>query len=606
MVDRLSFIVLLLAISPVLASQPLAPSPVEAPLRDLTWGQINFLHTTDTHGWHAGHLQEPSYSADWGDYMSFSTRMREKAEANGQDLLVIDTGDRIEGNGLYDASDPKGKYTFDIIKQQHIDLICTGNHELYKRNSSENEYNINVPNFSSSYLASNLDIMHPETGEQIPLAPRFKKFTTRKQGIRITAFGFIYDFTGNENNTVVQPVEDTVKETWFQEAIWDREVDLFLVIGHVPVRSPEFLELYQAIRKVQWDTPIQFFGGHTHIRDYKKYDAKSFALESGRFMETIGFQSIDGLSTSTKTVQTSAAPKFSRTYIDNNMFSFHRHTQLNATTFPTEHGQNVSKEIRAAREHLQLDTTYGCAEQNLWMFRAEYPSNSSIFTWLEQRVLPDVIADKNRMNKSRLAMVNTGGIRFDIFKGPFTRDSTYIVSPFTSGFRYVKDVPYDKASKLLTILNNNGEVIQNMEPSLQSWMLAPVEQRSSSAHVFTQKVTVPPNEDLQRPLLSEHDLTPGYTTKDDAGSDGDDTLHAPIASYRVPNVIQSQIDPPLQSGDPETIDVVYIDFIQPWVLLAFQFLDLDYSIDDTAVYMEGETLTTLLAKWVTANWKDNC
>jgi 2',3'-cyclic-nucleotide 2'-phosphodiesterase (5'-nucleotidase family) len=40
------------------ASQPLAPSPVEAPLRDLTWGQLNFLHTTDTHGWHAGHLQE--------------------------------------------------------------------------------------------------------------------------------------------------------------------------------------------------------------------------------------------------------------------------------------------------------------------------------------------------------------------------------------------------------------------------------------------------------------------------------------------------------------------------------------------------------------------
>lgn len=40
------------------ASQPRALQPVSAPLRDLPWGQLNFLHTTDTHGWDAGHLQE--------------------------------------------------------------------------------------------------------------------------------------------------------------------------------------------------------------------------------------------------------------------------------------------------------------------------------------------------------------------------------------------------------------------------------------------------------------------------------------------------------------------------------------------------------------------
>lgn len=41
-----------------LAGQPAAPDPIAAPLRDLKWGQLNFLHTTDTHGWLAGHLQE--------------------------------------------------------------------------------------------------------------------------------------------------------------------------------------------------------------------------------------------------------------------------------------------------------------------------------------------------------------------------------------------------------------------------------------------------------------------------------------------------------------------------------------------------------------------
>lgn len=47
-----------LLVSPALAAQPSAPKPVPAPLRDLEWGQLNILHTTDTHGWLAGHLQE--------------------------------------------------------------------------------------------------------------------------------------------------------------------------------------------------------------------------------------------------------------------------------------------------------------------------------------------------------------------------------------------------------------------------------------------------------------------------------------------------------------------------------------------------------------------
>ena len=41
-----------------LAAQPSAAPPISAPLRDLPWAQLNFLHTTDTHGWHAGHLSE--------------------------------------------------------------------------------------------------------------------------------------------------------------------------------------------------------------------------------------------------------------------------------------------------------------------------------------------------------------------------------------------------------------------------------------------------------------------------------------------------------------------------------------------------------------------
>ncbi|KAG9640954.1 calcineurin-like phosphoesterase, partial [Aureobasidium melanogenum] len=285
-----------IALAPaVLAAQPSAPEPVKAPLRELPWGQLNFLATTDTHGWHGGHLQEPQYSADWGDYISFAHHLRQKADNDGSDLLLVDTGDRVEGNGLYDASNPKGQYTFDIFKHQNIDIITSGNHELYKKNSSDNEYYHTVPNFKEAYIASNLDIYNPDTGKLQPLAQRYRKFTTKNQGIRIMAFGFLFDFQGNANNTVVQRVQDTIKEKWFQDAIREKDVDLFVVAGHVPVSdSPEFDAIYKAIRSVAWDTPIAFFGGHTHIRDYHKFDKIAYGLESGRYMETLGFMSISG------------------------------------------------------------------------------------------------------------------------------------------------------------------------------------------------------------------------------------------------------------------------------------------------------------------------
>ncbi|KAK4693171.1 hypothetical protein P7C71_g4181, partial [Lecanoromycetidae sp. Uapishka_2] len=614
MIVRLFYRLLVLVyVKAALAAQPSASPPISAPLRDLPWGQLNFLHTTDTHGWHAGHLQD----ADWGDYISFSQRLRVKADNEGVDLLVVDTGDRVEGSGLYDASDPKGKYTLDIFGEQDIDVICSGNHELYKSNSSENEFYQTVPNFLGSYLASNLDIFDPKTGEQRPLAQRFKKFTTKNQGIRVLAFGFLYDFTGNSNNTVVQKVEDTIKETWYQEAIRDREVDLFLVIGHVALRSTEFARIFRSIREQQWDIPIQFFGGHTHIRDYAKYDSKAYALESGRYMETIGFMSISGLSTGGRPVPNSSdaedpylklasSPTFSRRYIDNNLFSFHHHTGLDENTFPTAHGRNVSSMIAKDRKLLKLDQTYGCAPRDYWTNRAPFPSKSSIFSWMQEEVLPDMIHDPERGSKPRIVLTNTGALRFDIFKGPFTVDTTYSVSPFTSGFRFIKDVPFSVAKQLLVILNQE---VPQLWPASQSFAFKSPE---SLGHVhwsddrFLRSFDQAP---LGKSDDQDTDLTPGYTTTDDAGSDGDDTIHAPITFYRVPNCLESRIDFPaneadsIEGADPATVDLIYVDFIESYILLALKFLGTDYDEGSTENYMEGQSMTEVIAEWVKGHWR---
>lgn len=72
--------------------QPESLNATTKPRGPLAWGQLNIIHSTDTHGWLEGHLKEHNYGADWGDFASFVKHMRAKADAFNVDLLVVDTG----------------------------------------------------------------------------------------------------------------------------------------------------------------------------------------------------------------------------------------------------------------------------------------------------------------------------------------------------------------------------------------------------------------------------------------------------------------------------------------------------------------------------------
>ncbi|KAM3508130.1 hypothetical protein MY11210_006855 [Beauveria gryllotalpidicola] len=609
------------------AAQPGALDPVAAPLRDLNWGQLNFLHTTDTHGWLAGHLSEAQYSADWGDYISFSKHLRKHADDKGVDLLVVDTGDRIEGNGLYDASSPKGLFQYDLYREQDVDLLCIGNHELYQTASADRELNTTVPNFKDGYIASNLDVIDPQSGQQVPLAQRYKRFTTKNQGIDILAFGFLFDFTGNANNSFVQKVQDTVKEQWFQDAIKE-QVDAFLVLGHVGLRMPEFNTIFTAIRKENWDAPILFFGGHSHVRDARKFDSKSIAMASGRYFDTIGWMSADGIKTTNADAETdmsiaTASPKFTRRYMDNNLFGMYYHSGTNASTFDTRQGKRVTNMIARARKALDLDQKFGCAPKTLWISRAKYPSEDSIYSWLENEVLPDIVQQPKRKDKARLAILNTGGIRFDIFKGPFTRDSTYIVSPFTSGFNYVPDVPYSIAKNIITLLNSADKIFaeagqetrfltipQQMFTAEQKSQLDTAEGPAEAAAEHDEESDANYERlELRSTVYGDDNiglaLTDGYTTVDDIGNDGDDTVHKPVEFNKVPNCIQSEIGFPEDGSEPETVDLVFLDFVQPWIVIALKFSGGTQGAEDVEKYMDG-TFTYKLSEWIRENWKGDC
>ncbi len=146
-----------------------------------------------------------------------------------------DDNDNNEDNGNDDYDD--GMVGDD---EDEVDvLICSGNHELYQAATAQHELCVtahkylngsafspssspfsssssssssNSPPPSSSvlngqgqerrrrerrhYLASNIDIFDAAAGAFVPQAPRVLKFMTRRQRVRIVAFGFLFDFTG--------------------------------------------------------------------------------------------------------------------------------------------------------------------------------------------------------------------------------------------------------------------------------------------------------------------------------------------------------------------------------------------------------------------------
>jgi hypothetical protein len=258
------------------------------------------------------------------------------------------------------------------------------------------------------------------------------------------------------------------------------------------------------------------------------------------------------------------------------------------------------------------------------MSRAEYSGKDSIYTWLKQRVLPESIGNKSVSDKAGLVLVNTGAIRFDMLKGPFTKDTAYIVCPFAGGFRYTENVPYGKALKIAEVINKEPQILSQspLTKLSQPAFLAPPEQVAIARDVIVDKRRLPISFTDQIPLSnsgpstssdSPLELTPGYTTQDDGGSDGDDTLHSPITFYRVPNVIQALVpanSSSLSSAElrlapsPETVDLIYLDFIEPWIDLAAKFAGLDFDIhNDTHVFMPGSSLSSMIVEWVEKNWK---
>jgi len=310
-------------------------------------------------------------------------------------------------------------------------------------------------------------------------------------GLRIMAFGVLFDFTGNTNFTKVITAATMVKQAWFLNAInQSQPIDMFVVLGHNVARpstsGSTFGTIFNAIRAAHPTTPIQFFGGHSHIRDFAVLDSSSTSIESGRYCETVGFMAISGINSSSgawpankpaglphptqyavkvvKTTNTSTSTSspaaatvspsgltYFRSYLDWNRRTFMYHTNVTHATslgaaylFDSPKGVSVTNEITTDRNALNLSALYGCAPQSWCQTCAPFGSPNNIYTLLSTALVATVV-NLERPGKARMILLNTGSVRYDLIQGPFTNDDAIIVNPFLDAFQYLPDVPYAMA-----------------------------------------------------------------------------------------------------------------------------------------------------------------
>ncbi|KAB8229516.1 Ser/Thr protein phosphatase family protein [Aspergillus alliaceus] len=614
--------------------QPEAHDATTGPSRGpLPWGKINFIHTTDTHGWLEGHMNEPSSGGDWGDFVSFVNRMRDKANDLKVDLLVVDTGDLHDGNGLSDISKPKGAISDSIFANVEYDLLTIGNHGVQQLDEARNiQANISKV-FADRYLTSNVYIK--EESEE-PIGEPYRYFTT-KNGIRIMAFGVLYDDKKNDQKIQIDSAAQMMQRSWFTDAM-AKEVDLYILIGHGSLRrtrknpkgSDAFLDFEDELRKklksANKNIPIQVIGGHTHIRDFRCFDELTSGLQSGKYGDTVGWLALDnieiknwkgattltGVPTPTRTCPptsmmtfsaeptSSKVPHLDRRYLDWNVRTFMYHaTGPNETDkgkFDTPLGRKVTHDITFARHALNLTYVLGCAKQTWCLWCVNETDKGNIMT-LAKPAWKDTVVNSKRRNNPRAAIITGTTFRYDLFKGPFTVGDALAVVPYTDTFYYA-EVDFQTYLRVLTELKitrsstgSTDEPLQDNEES--DWDPTLMLQGShSKQHALLSNV------------LGEPPLTPGYVTVDDFGAYGDDTNHTKFKSIG-PNLNLTYVEAnfPPQWSPGQKLDLVVTAHMEKKIRPIVQP---NKPNDRLPLYMDDKFTTgDILPEYARRNWNSN-
>ena len=309
---------------------------------------------------------------------------------------------------------------------------------------------------------------------------------------------------------------------------------------------------------------------------------------------------------STSSSSSSSAILYSRRYLDWNRLTFAYHAVGSQDkTFDYHSSERVTAEITSARRKLNLTAVYGCAPATYCQSCKLFGADGNIFGLLPT-ALSAVVVNKSRADIPRLIFINTGSIRFDLVKGYFTYDDSFIVSPFMDAFQYIQGVPYTTASRVLQALNSAPDTKKRgLLPSENDFAAFPRDNCVDPILGTIAGHQTRSNHGIIRRQTST--LTPGYVTTDDFGvGTGDDTPHSKIPNYPQPQYVQANASFPADKSEPKAVDLIFLDYIAPDVLTALKSLGASYTKADISYYLPPNfTTNSYLPAYAKIAWQAN-
>jgi len=395
----------------------------------LPWNDVNLLIVTDVHSWVAGHAHPdhtPLLDADYGYVLSLYEHLSAAAAASGRDVFFLQNGDLNDGTG-FSRAPPAA--LLPLLQHLPFDALTTGNHELYQNTNIDflAQPGGFIDSWRGSYLTSNT--LNATTGQ--PLGARSRLLVGNASGVRVLAFGFLYDMKNHDDHVIVTRVEDVVREPWFFEALNATDAyDALLFLTHMDFRDSLVDVLHAAARSaVGAAVPIQFVTGHSHIRAYRDLDARAASYEAGHYLDTVGFASF-GLSSSS-----SAAAAFAHLDIDANQASMAAAAGVDGpASLLTAAGAALQSEIKRVGAGLGLDRLLGCSPR---AYARKSPLGAADSLW--RLFLANITTDTALAgNASRIVMQSTGSLRYDVYPGPVTANDVWTMC---AGARYASAGP---------------------------------------------------------------------------------------------------------------------------------------------------------------------
>lgn len=416
----------------------------------LPFGDVNVLVLTDVHSWVAGHShQEPYLDADYGDVLAFYELLKEHCDEEENDLWFVSNGDWIHGTGLGIPGDPSSLVP--LLEKMPWDAVNCGNHELYE--ASVVEYMTRpgglVDWWGDRYVTSN--VKRTKGGE--PLGKRFKVLKGKKTNLLV--FGFLYNLDNPCSLVVVEHVEQTVQEKWFQDALIHEEFGAVLVLAHMDLVDPLVTVIKNAIRKHTGDNmPIQFITGHTHYRGVASVDEMSTSVEAGKYLDTVGFVSFPNVDTVLKVGKENATAQFQYLFLDANKQVLE--DTLRGTGLYTNNGHALSAFISKTRKKMGLLEEIGCAPQNFYI-NTTIDDEASIWGLYRDEVVPQMFfSHEDTEELTSIMFISKESWRYDILsENTLVVDDIWTVAPFNDTITYMGTFPGSMILQLNASMNED-------------------------------------------------------------------------------------------------------------------------------------------------------